>query len=164
MADSRQFARDLSLEQQFAKQIKSILGCYFITQSSEADLQQATDFAVFTVKPFKVGVRLRRYDYWCRYPREFTIRWSRPSGVPTEIDKIRQGLVDYIMYGFVSEDGSRIIQYFIGDLAVFRRVNATPDCVQPNSPHDSDLAAYRLDRFPPAFVVKWWQAATDRAV
>jgi hypothetical protein len=158
------YAHDITLEHRFAKTIKSILGNYFIGQDPVHDKKQATDFEIFTVQPFTVGVRLRRYEYLRRYGNEFTIRWSRPSGVLTEIDKIRAGLVDYILYGFVDEDERRIVQYFIGDFSVFRAQEPEPIAIFPNNPPDSELAVYKLGQFPKAFVVKWWQCEPVRAI
>src|SRR5689334_11568597 len=104
----------LRLEHKFAPTIKQILGLQFIGQDPVLDLKEATDFATFVVKPFRVGVRLRTHRYLASYGNEFTIRWSRPvfqgcwpyaasTTVKTEIHKIRDGHVDYILYGFVDE-------------------------------------------------------------
>jgi hypothetical protein len=84
------YEKDIKLEQKFTVKIKNILAQQFIVQDPIMDTKSGTDFLTFTVKSFKVGVRLRRYDYFTRYDykNEFTIRWKRPSGVKTEIDKI----------------------------------------------------------------------------
>jgi hypothetical protein len=154
------YDHDIKLERVFAKRIKGILGCCFIGQDVKHDLTQATDFEIFTVKPFTVAARLRRYDAWLKYPQDFTIRWSRPSGVPTEIDKIRQGFGNYLFYGFVNEQENKIIQYLIGDLDTFRQVNQKPLCVLPNDPHDSDLAVFSVWQFPRDFLIHWWPPET----
>lgn len=110
---------------------------------------------------------LKRRHYLARYGSEFTVRWSRPSGVPTEIDKIREGLVDYIFYGFVSPDESRIVRYFVGDLARFRLAEPKPLCIRENTPPDSKLAVYRVGDMDDHFIVKsypdGWAEATVRA-
>jgi len=151
------YDHDICLERKFARQIKAILGCQFITQSVDHDLHNGTDFEIFIVKPFTVGVRLRRVGYYQRFKNEFTLRWSRPSKVPTEIDKVRAGLVDYILYGFVNAEESKIVQYFIGDLAVFREHEPKPTGIFDNRPPDSQLAAYQLSSLPAAFLVKRWE-------
>jgi len=145
---------DLRLEKRHALTIAGILGKAFVRQDVILDREQATDFAVFDVRPFKVGARLRTHRYLTRYGSEFTIRWSRPSGVPTEIHKIRQGLVEYIFYGFVSPDESRIVRYFIGDLRVFGAAEPQPVCIRTNTPPDSTLAAYRVGDMDERFIVK----------
>ena len=149
------YETDIGLERKHAKMIKAILGTVFITQDEIADKHRGTDFAVFTVTPFTVGVRLRRYRY-LSFADEFTIRWTRPSGVLTEIDKIRQGLVDYILYGFVDETEKSIIRWFVGDLGVFRKLDPVPHVILENDPPDSQLAAYKIAQFPSNFVVKQW--------
>lgn len=151
------YAEDIRLENKFLKTIKSILGNYFIGQSVEMDQKQATDFAIFIVNPFTVGVRLRTYKYYLRYPNEFTIRWIRPSGVLTEIDKIRNGLVDYILYGFVDEKEQRLVKYFIGDLQVFRDCEPKPVCIKWNTPPDSALAAFSIFDLPSEFLLHTWE-------
>ncbi len=150
------YKKDIRLEQQFAETMKMILGRYFIRQDVEADLHSGTDFAVFTIKPFRVAARLRRFQYYGKYSQEFTIRWTRPNGIPTEIDKLRAGLVDYLFYGFVNKEETKLQQYFIGDLAIFLRANIPPFAILPNSPHDSDLAVYRIRDFPKGFIKKLW--------
>jgi hypothetical protein len=152
------YETDITLEHRFAPTIKAILGRQFICQDVTLDREQATDFAVFNVSPFSVAARLRRYQYLSRYGEQFTLRWSRPSGVPTEIDKVRRGLVDYILYGFVDADERRIVRYFIGDFTVFRDCEPLPYRVRENVPPDSELAVYRLCDLPSKFVIKNWRA------
>jgi hypothetical protein len=145
---------DIRLELKFAKQIKGILGMYFIQQDVTADLKQGTDFLVFTISAIKVAARLRTYYYYLTYPNDFTIRYERPNGVKTEIDKIRQGLVDYLFYGFVDEKEDKIIKYLIGDLNIFRQYEPKPLVVKWNNPPDSSLAAWNIKQFPSQFILK----------
>lgn len=158
---------DLRLEKRHALTIAGILGKVFVRQDVLLDREQATDFAIFEVRPFKVAARLRTYRYLEQYGSEFTIRWSRPSGVPTEIDKIRQGLVQYLFYGFVSPDESRIVRYFVGDLGVFVTDEPDPLYVRQNTPPDSELAVYRVGDMGDGFIVKSypddWAEATVKA-
>lgn len=151
------FNRDIQLEKRFSRTLKAILGNQFFIQDRIEDLENGTDFLLFRISPFKVGVRLRRYFYFQNpiYRNEFTIRWKRPSGVPTEIDKINDGLVDYIFYGFVDDEEKKIVQYFIGDLEVFRNTKAGPT-IKPNNPLDSWLAVYNLNQFPKNFILKFY--------
>lgn len=153
------FERDLQLEIKFSRQIKAILGNQFIIKDEIEDLENGTDFMLLRVNPFRVGVRLRRYKFYLQYPDDFTIRWERPSGVPTEIHKIRQGKVDYILYGFVNGSEKKISKYFIGDLNVFRNTEATP-IIKPNNPLDSWLAIYNINQFPKEFLIKTYRKGT----
>ena len=145
---------DRSLEDKFCKIIKAILGNQFFVKDIEMDLKQGTDFLTYNIKPFKVAVRLRRFSMFLKYPNDFTIRWSRPSGIKTEIHKINEGLVDYILYGFIDKDEIKIIKYFIGCLSVFRNSNVKPIAIIPNNPPDSSLAVYKISQFPANFVIK----------
>ena len=146
---------DMQIETKFSKIIKGILGNQFITKDIYADEQEGTDFQTYTIHPLRVAVRLRRHSYYEKYKDEFTIRWSRPSGIKTEYQKIMEGLVNYILYGFLDEDESHIISYFIGDLSIFRNSNIQPYKIKPNAPiNDSELAIFRLDALPNEFVIK----------
>jgi len=149
------FNKDLQLEIKFTRTIKAILGNQFIYKDNIEDLENGTDFLLLGMQPFKIGVRLRRHKYFLSFPNEFTIRWKRPSGVLTEIHKIMQGKVDYILYGFVSEDESQIIKYFIGNLEVFRNTDVEP-IIKPNYPLDSWLAIYKITQFPDTFIEKMY--------
>ncbi len=153
------FEKDIKLEIKFSKQIKGILGNYFFVKDKIWDLENGTDFAMFLCEKqqIRVGTRLRRYDRFLKYSKQFSIRWSRPSGVPTEIDKIRNSLVDYILYGFVDAEERRIIQYFLGDLGVFRKFEVKPMAIIKNNPPDSQGAYWRIDQFPPEFILKFYK-------
>jgi len=151
------FERDIKIEHKFSRTLKAILGNQFIVQDKIEDLENGTDFLLLKVNPFRVGVRLRHHKYYLQYPNDFTIRWERPSGVDTEIHKIRKGLVDYILYGFIDEEEKKIIQYLIGDLDVFIKTEVVPT-IKPNDPLDSWLAIYSLSDFPEDFVIKFYKA------
>jgi hypothetical protein len=146
------FQTDSRLETTFTPEIKTILADLFIQKHVFADLNEATDFAIFTVKPFRVGVRLRRYEFFNDYRHQFTIRWSRPSGVETEIHKIRKGYVTHYLYGFVNKSETRIIFYRIFDLSKFG--NPTPSTIFENKdPPDSKFAVFNVKDFPKEFLI-----------
>lgn len=152
------FQTDIQLEKKFSKTIKGVLGNYFIRQDVQQDLKHGTDFLTYTMQPFKIGLRLRRKDScFDKYKDEFTIRWSRPSGVDTEIHKIRNNQVQYILYGFVNESQEKIIQYFIGDLGIFNTHYKHPRFIFQNKPRDSDLAVWRITDFPKDFVLHFYK-------
>ena len=146
--------QDFFLETKFSNEIKAILGQSFIEKDIEADLQKGQDFAIYNVKPFKVAVRLRRFTYFPSFHNQFTIRYSRPLGTPTEIDKIQQGLVRYFLYGFIDQEETKIIQYFLADLLKFG--NPPPIHEYPNYPPDSTFAVFELSQFPKDFIVTHW--------
>lgn len=153
--DAEGFDLDIRLEKRLISKIKTILAEHFIVQDIQSDIEEGIDFMTFTVKSFKVGVRLRRFKYFkvLSWRNEFTIRYYRPSGNRTEIHKIRDGLVQYLLYGFVDEDETNIIQYFIGDLDVFREHEPEPTEIKWNNPPDSKLAIYKIKQFPENFIL-----------
>lgn len=154
------YKKNITLEKKFSKSIKSILGNQFIIQAPILDKYEGTDFAIMKSQLFKAGIRLRRYYYYQydngRYRQEFTIRWELPSSNRTEIHKIRDSLVDHILYGFVDAEEKHIIQYFIGNLKIFILDEPKPYQKRWNNPPDSRLAAYRLIDMPEDFIIKSW--------
>jgi hypothetical protein len=147
------YETDSKLEYKFAKTMKSILGNQFIIKDIRADIKEGTDFLIFQLNPIRVAVRLRRFKY-LKYKNDFTIRWSRPSGVKTEFQKIMDRDVDYILYGFIDDKENEIIHYFIGDLDIFRNKNPKPFSIKPNNPPDSELAVFRISDLPASFIIK----------
>lgn len=157
------FQKDYDIETRFTRQIKAILGNYFFRKDVAADLHEGTDFLVYEAGRVRVAVRLRRYSYWKnpQFRCEFTIRHSRPSGIKTEIHKIRVGLVDYMLYGFIDEPEQRILEYFISDLAIFRACDPEPLMVNENADGSSQFAVYGISQFPDAFILKRYRKDND---
>ncbi len=152
------------LEGRYARQIKAILGNQFFVKDMKADLKEGKDFLILRAEPISVAVRLRRNKYLIRYGEEFTIRWSRPSGVLTEIDKIRSGDVSHMLYGFEKAEKNGIEKYAIFDMDIFRWMDLEglrPVEIRPNNPPDSELAAYKKTQFPPPFIIKQFPPISD---
>ena len=116
------FEKDKSWSDRFIPEIKQILGNLFISTAPEKDdLERNTDLMVFRSGRVRIAARMRRFEYFERYPDEFTIRYSRASGTKTEIDKIMEGWGDYIFYGFSDKEDESIYAYTVADLNVFRK-------------------------------------------
>ena len=148
--------------------IKYILGHYLIGAAPvEEDQQRNTDLIVLNMQPVRVACRIRGYEYFRKYPYEFTVRSSRPSGAKTELEKIVEGWGDYLFYGFASPDGDALAFWFLADLHVFRRwfseaVAALPAGVLPGSLHhngdgSSSFRAFQLEELPREFVIAYGQ-------
>ena len=156
------YENNIRLERKFANEIKAILGLQFIGQDPIMDKQQGTDFLVFSIAPIKVGLRLRTYRYYQNpeYRNQFTIRFKLASGAKTEYQKIKEGLVQYILYGFVDETETKMVQYFIGDLSVFNEYEAgmKTEIHQNKDKNPSWLKAYYIKDFPKEFIIKFWQS------
>lgn len=148
---SRGYDRDIILENRFSRIIRAILGLQFFTQREWEDQNEGTDFAVFSSGPVRVAVRLRRNKFLLSYPNDITVRWSRPSGIRTEIHKIREGLVNHMLYGFVSSDEGSLVMYSIISLNPFPE---SPISVHKNNPPDSELAVFKVNQFR---ILKAWR-------
>ncbi len=109
--------------------IKRALGEALLSEASvEDDILKATDmmpFLKFPANGVRIGIRIRRRQYFQRYGDEFTIRSKRPiSGNKTELAKILEGFGDYIFYGFSADDGHQLYCWTVGCLDAFRRWHA----------------------------------------
>ena len=58
------------------------------------DRLQATDLVMLDARDMRIAARVRRPGYFQRYPHQFTIRSSLPSGGETELSKIVNGKGD----------------------------------------------------------------------
>lgn len=159
----RSFKTDKQRVDKFEPQIKQICGEVFINTAPEKiDCEQATDLLVLEIKPVTIACRVRTYEYYEKYRNQFTICNSRPSGNKCELQKILQGWCDYNFYGFADPDDNYIIQWFIGDLKVFRyeflrAMAKEKKCIswgkRNNGDGSSDFCWFDLRTFPPEFIV-----------
>jgi hypothetical protein len=69
----------------------------------EDDVYRATDMLMYSTPQLAFACRARTHGYKERYGAQFTIRSRRPSGVPTELAKIKRGFGDFMIYGFEAE-------------------------------------------------------------
>ena len=111
---------DKTWSDKFITKIKRIIGEYFITEIRDEDIFHNTDLIVFKLEPIRIACRVRRFSYYLKYRNEFTIRKTRPSGNKSELAKIIEGYGDYLFYGFSNKNEDDLIQWFLGDLSVFR--------------------------------------------
>jgi hypothetical protein len=122
MALPRHIRRDAELATKMLPAMRRIVGEHLILEASpEDDRKRATDLIVMTAKDIRIGCRVRRHEHIDRYGHQFTIRTSRPSGMPTELEKILDGWGDYLIYGFADADETALVRWLLGDLDVFRR-------------------------------------------
>lgn len=147
----------------FLDEIKQILGRILIAAAPYMeDRDHNTDLIVMTLQPYRVGCRVRRFEYLQRYPNDFTIRSNVPSGLPSELAKIIEGWADYFFYGFSNEDESGLADWFLGDLNVFRlwfnrqlvkNKGKAPGTLQDNYDGSSSFRAFDRRQMPYDFVV-----------
>lgn len=153
----------------FEFEIRQICGPVFIKPAPKRiDCEEATDLLVLEIGNLTVGCRVRRNYYYQnpKYRGQFTIRDSRPSK-KTELQKILEGWQDYNFYGFADETDTSILQWFVGDLKVFRYeyqralsarlfgdTNGIIKWVPkiPNEDGSSTFSAFDLNTFPKRFI------------
>lgn len=103
--------------------VKAILGYLLFQNATEQeDQEENTDLRILDAAGVRIGVRIRRYKYWCnrRYRTQFTLRYSRPSGAKTEYQKILEKWGDLFFYGFAGKKASELVGWGLLDLAIFR--------------------------------------------
>ena len=106
----------------FLPEIKQIIGEHLITEPpQEEDSLHNTDLIVLGFDSIRVGCRIRKYEYFSKYPNDFTIRSERPkNGTRTELSKIIEGWGDYFFYGFSDQTETSLIYWRIISLNKFR--------------------------------------------
>ena len=147
----------------YVPEIKSILGRYLVgVATTEQDQHEATDLIVLKVRQLRVACRVRNEKYLAKYGKQFTIRSERLlSGNKTELEKIKEGWGDWFFYGF--GDKVRLLQWFIGDLRIFRQWLSTPFgkplAKKRNHDFTSDFQAFELEKMPAEFLIgaSWWE-------
>jgi len=152
---------DKKWSDRYLPQIKSIIGRTFIqTAPIEEDQERNTDLIVFKMEPIRIACRLRRYEYFLKYPGEFTIRAGRPNGTKTELTKIIEGWGNFFFYGFADDD--KIFSWRIGDLNVFRlwfnrcllkNRGLIPGEQKKNTDKSSSFVVYDWNDLPNNFIV-----------
>jgi hypothetical protein len=116
------YQSDRNWAEQYMPDVCSIVGPRLLVPAPlRRDMHEATDLIVLTGKDLTIAVRLRRFGYAGRYPYDVTIRTDRPSGVPTEQEKICRGFGDWFFYGHETGlPGPRLAPWYIIDLAALR--------------------------------------------
>lgn len=99
---------DKAWSDRFVPEIKRIVGPYLLEESDiYRDQLENTDLIILNARDKTIACRVRRHGYLASFPNQFTIRLHRESGAKTEMEKIMDGLGDWMFYGHsnVSEDG-----------------------------------------------------------
>ena len=102
-----EYATNRQWSDMFIPAIRKIVGPIIVMPAPEnEDMNRATDLMLFTAKDVRIAARVRRYGYAARYPGEFTVRHSLPSGATTELAKLIEGYGDWMFYGHQASPGS----------------------------------------------------------
>jgi len=141
----------------FTPEIKGILGqCLIRGGDFVEDKRENTDLITLVLDPVRVACRVRRNSY-LRFINEFTVREARPTGAPTELEKILDGYGDLLFYGFCDTAEQALVYWRLLDLDVFRDIYHHPlgYTGEPHSNTDrsSDFRVFRISMFPASLVV-----------
>jgi hypothetical protein len=116
-----EWKKDKRWSDKFIPDIKRALAEVFVCAAPEfEDKVHNTDLMVFRLNPARVACRIRRYEYYERYPNDITIRKDRPSGNDSELAKLISGYGDFLFYGFSNHDETGLISWSLVDLTQFR--------------------------------------------
>jgi hypothetical protein len=142
---------DFDWQRKFSQEIRNIVGPRFVVEAPwELDIKQATDLMIFCARDARIvqiGARMRRVKYLKLYPYDVTIRSARQSGVITELEKIIDGWLGWLFYGFAGDDTQTLItRWFIIDL------NSWRSHVQRHKPEVWACAKKRLTKDGERFV------------
>src|SRR5262245_33420128 len=120
MLPPRSFADDYAWQADRLWLVKRALAELVIVEAPmEADRALGQDLLVLTRGDNRIAVRLRQERMFAKFADEITIRDERASGAPTELHKIRAGLIDFFFYGFVDASGDGLLAWVVGNLEVF---------------------------------------------
>lgn len=116
-----EYDKDREWSDRFIPAIKRIVGPMLLDAAPELeDQKHATDLMVFTARDLRIAARMRKPGYADRYPWEFTIRNSRPTGARTEFEKIVEGFGDWLFYGHSNAQQNDVERWMVVDLKRFR--------------------------------------------
>lgn len=154
-------AADFQWQRKLLPRMRAIVGEHLAVEEApfEDDTERNTDLIVLAAKAgeIRVGCRVRSLSYRAKYGDQFTIRYSRPNGVPTELDKILNGWGDYFLYGFAERGGlfrvPRFVTWTLADLSVFRSFYRRGLGMHVHNPDGTEGRAFEWSWFPPEFVI-----------
>lgn len=110
------------------------------------DMHHNTDLIVLRGRgDVRVACRVRRFKYYLDYPRDFTIRAARDTGARTELDKILAGWGDQLIYAFANKEETRIQDWRVIDLDLFRREFPQLRPARRANPDGTEFLAFNVD-------------------
>jgi hypothetical protein len=125
------------------------------------DCHHATDIYLRADLPagrLDIGARVRK-NRDLAYAHQFTMRCCARNGGPTEIHKVIDGFMDYMVYGFADPTGPTLVRWSIFDMAVFRAADRHLADRRENG-DGTAFNVYNVADFPDGFVVASSRALT----
>ena len=152
----------------FEPAIRLILAQYLIRPATRVeDTEQGTDLC-FVIAGGTIGCRVRDADkYLARYPYDWTLRRTRPSGIKSELTKIIDlGKPDWYVYALGHGDSGELARWILVDMQAFRAQwmrhgvrgfgvadsddpDAIKGTVKPNRDGSSDFVAVNVRSLAP---------------
>lgn len=156
----------------FTLEIQRTLAPYVIVPATfEQDAEQATDLTVFKAGGITIAARIRKPEFFDRYPTDFTIRYSLKNGAKTEYQKMVEGWGDWMFYGHAKEESgsTELRAWYLLDLSHWRAhlIQDKEGCRNAYRKHANDdgstLLAFDLSKMTgfPKIVIHASPAAAD---
>jgi hypothetical protein len=107
---------------QFTPACKRLVGAFFIVEASAIQDQRENTDLWFELQGQRVAVRIRNIHDYGRlgqgtlWGNQWTIRRRRPSGTPTELQKILEGWGHYCLYAWGDVRSKGLVAYTLFDL------------------------------------------------
>jgi hypothetical protein len=120
MVNNKSYKSNRTFSDKFERQMKRILGDLFFMNDFYMDTKENTDLMLLSAANLNFACRIRKFQYFKRYPNDITIRCKSFHNQETEIHKIINGYGDYMFYGFCNLEETKIIDYKIIDLKKLR--------------------------------------------
>jgi hypothetical protein len=152
------YSTDREWSDQYIPEVKRLVGPHLLEPSPFVlDAERATDLIVLSARNLDIACRIRRPGYLPKFAGQFTIRSARDNGLKTELAKIIDGWGDWMFYAHAREGTLMFAGWWLLDLAVFRATCIrAPTAIRFTKQLNGDgthFYAYRVDSFPPEFVV-----------
>lgn len=156
------FQNNIILENKYFPNAKRICGdCFFGRISGEKgsflDTEKATDICLVVEGRIHVAFRVRQNFYYNNYKEEFTLRTRSRCGNITEIDKVRSGCGDFILYCFENELRNGLCMWTMINLDVWRKNEV--NVLTPNIPNGDGtyFSPFNYSDFPKEIIYKQWE-------
>lgn len=156
------WVRDKRRSDVFMPEVRRALSAHLILVGTiDEDREQGTDLVVLRTTHRSVGVRIRDVEkYFERYRFEITVRKSRPSGAKTELQKLEDGWIDLIFYGFGNFATGRLRAYRVLDCKALRAqmIRSQPPLKYTDTPNwdGTTFRAYDSRSLAPGVQIEKW--------
>jgi hypothetical protein len=168
MIDNALVEKQWKWSDKFIPHIKQILSKHFRigleaikVSPLQEDWRHNSDITILEIGNIAISCHVRSYQYYKPFGHQVCVRSRYKNGTKTEIDKIRNGWGDYMLYAFAQPTGSRLYAWTLGDLGALRRhilyeMKANGRLPGQEFANDDGVSygrAFNLDDMPNGYVV-----------